>query len=240
MKPLALAANLLLSIFIGAQAAEAPNAAEATPAPKRTLLKFAAPKGVPTGGRIDGDGGSRGAEDKDKLPALYVLVPDQTALTTQEAPSLFWFQTGGANTRFELTLNEPKNPKPLLKVSSEKSEKPGIHRISLAKQNVSLKPGITYKWNVAWVPKADNRSLNVVAGGLIKRVEPEPKLTAELAHAKGVDLAGVYAQNGIWYDALEAISNSIEATPNDRELRRLRAGLLEQAGLKVAAEAERK
>jgi hypothetical protein len=236
------AATLLLSGLAHAQAPADPvKSAEAPAAPaKRSLLKYTAPKGAATGVRIDGDGGSRGTEDKDRLPALYVLVPNQAALTTQEAPSLFWFQSAGADRRFEVTLNEPKNPKPLLKVGSEKSEKAGIHRISLAKQNVTLKPGITYKWTVAWVPKPDNRSLNVVAGGSIKRVEADASLTAALADAKGADKASVYAQNGIWYDALEAISNAIEAAPDDKELRALRAELLEQVGLKVAAAAERK
>lgn len=243
MKSLTIAAaTVLLSALAYAQApAEPPKPAEAAPAaPKRTLLKFSAPKGLPTGGRIDGDGGSRGTEDKNKLPTLYVLVPDQTALTTQEAPSLFWFQSAGANTRFEVTLNEPKNPKPLLKVAIDKSEKAGIHRISLAKQNVTLKQGVTYKWTVAWVPKADNRSLNVVAGGSIRRVEPDANLTSALAEAEGAEQAVVYAKNGIWYDALEAISNAIEAAPDDKELQRLRADLIEQAGLKLAEAGKRK
>jgi hypothetical protein len=221
---------------VSAPAATVPSA---TP-PKRTLLKFSAPKGAATGGRIDGDGGSRGVEDKNRLPALYVLVPDQTALTTHEAPTLFWHQTGGANTRFELTITEPKNPKPLLKLATDKSEKAGIHRVSLAKQNVTLKPGVTYKWTVAWVPKADNRSLNVVAGGSIQRVEPDPQLVTALEGAPLVDQAGVFAQHGIWYDALESLSNAIEASPEDKTLRMMRADLLEQAGLKVAAAGERK
>lgn len=250
MKPFALlAATALLCVSAHAQApAEpakpvepAPAAPAATPAPaKRSLLKYTAPKGATTGGRIDGDGGSRGTSDKDKLPALYVLVPEQAALTTHEAPTLFWYQTAGANTRFELTLTEPKNPKPLLKLATDKSEKSGIHRVSLAKQNVTLKPGVTYKWTVAWVPKADNRSLNVVAGGSIQRVEADPKLATALEGAPLLDQAGVFAQNGIWYDALESLSNAIEAAPEDKSLRIMRADLLEQAGLKVAASGERK
>ena len=198
----------------------APRPRPPLPRPRRRSARSSntpPPKARRPAGRIDGDGGSRGTSDKEKLPALYVLVPDQAALTTHEAPTLFWYQTGGANTRFELTLTEPKNPKPLLKLATDKSEKSGIHRVSLAKQNVTLKPGVTYKWTVAWVPKADNRSLNVVAGGSIQRVEPDPKLATELEGAPLLDQAGVFAQNGIWYDALESLSNAIEAAPEDKE-----------------------
>lgn len=246
--PALLAATALLCVSAHAQtpaepakpvdpAAAAPVPA-ATPAPKRSLLKYTAPKGATTGGRIDGDGGSRGPDGK--LPVLYVLTPNHLSLTTHEAPTLYWYQEHGSNTRFEFTLTEPKNPKPLLKLATEQSLKSGIHFIALAKQNVVLKPGVTYKWTIAWVPKSDNRSLNLVAGGSIQRVERDAKIATAVEGAPLVDQAGVFAQNGIWYDALESLSNAIEAAPEDKSLRNLRADLLEQAGLKVAASGERK
>lgn len=244
MKTLSLlAAALLFAPFAQAQTtpAEPVKAPEPAAAPvKRSLLKYTVPAGATTGGRIDGDGGSRGTEDKDKLPAIFALVPNQTALTTREQPTLFWYQASGANTRFELTVIEPKSAKPLLKLITEKSDKTGIHRVSLAKQNVTLQPGITYKWTVAWVPKEDNRSLNVVAGGSIQRVAADAKLTAALEGAPLADQANAFAQSGIWYDALESLSNAIEAAPEDKDLRTMRADLLDQAGLKVAAASERK
>jgi hypothetical protein len=236
--PTLLALASLLAIHAQAQApAEAAKPAEPAPA-KRTLLKYTPPKTASSGTRIDGDGASRGSGEK--LPSLYVLAPNHTALTTREQPSLFWYQTGPAKTRFELTLTEPKNPKPLLKVGTDKSDQAGIHRISLAKQKVTLKPGVAYKWTVAWVPDPANRSQDVLASGSIQRIEPDAKLTAALADAKGLDKAEAYAQGGIWYDALEALSNEIDAAPKDKSLHAQRAALLEQAGLKEAAAGERK
>ena len=239
MKALALllTTSLLLTHAPAQEPAKAAEAAPAAPA-KRGLLKYSPPKTAASGTRIDGDGASRGSGDK--LPSLYVLAPNHTALTTREQPSLFWYQTGPAKTRFELTLTEPKNPKPLLKVGTPTSEQPGIHRISLAKQKITLKPGVPYKWTIAWVPDPANRSQDVVASGTIQRVEPEAALTTALADAKGVEKAAVYAQNGIWYDALEAVSNEIDAAPKSKDLRAQRSALLEQAGLKEAAAAERK
>jgi hypothetical protein len=235
--PLLLTAALFVCHSYG-QAPEAPKPAEGSAPPaKRTLLKYTPPKTAGSGARIDGDGGSRGPGKK--LPSLYVLAPNHTALTTREQPSLFWYQTAAANTHFELTLTEPKNPKPLLKVATDKADG-GIHRVSLAKNKVTLKPGVAYKWTIAWVPDAANRSQDVIASGSIERSEPEAKLTAELANAKGVEKAAVYAQNGIWYDALEALSNEIDASPKSKDLHAQRAALLEQAGLKDAAASERR
>jgi hypothetical protein len=220
-----------------ADASAKPADPSAKPA-RRTLLKYTPPKNTTGGSRIDGDGGSRGLAEK--LPALYVLAPNHPGLTTREQPSLFWYQSAPANTRFEVTLIQPKHPKPLLRLGIGKAEKAGIHRVSLAKQNVLLQPGIVYKWTVAWVPDSANRSLNIIASGTIQRTEPDAKLAAGLAAAPDLDKAALYAQSGIWYDALEAISNEIEAAPGNKELRAARANLLEQAGLKEAAAAERR
>ena len=44
-------------------------------------------------------------------------------------------------------------------------------------------------------------------------------------------LAGIYAEAGLWYDALAAVSEMIERAPDNRELRRQRAALLAQVGL---------
>ena len=241
MKALALllTTSLLISHAPAQAQAETAKPADAAPAApaKRGLLKYSPPKTAATGTRIDGDGASRGSGDK--LPSLYVLAPNHTALTTREQPSLFWYQTGPAKTRFELTLTEPKNPKPLLKVATDKADG-GIHRVSLAKHGVSLKPGISYKWTIAWVPDPANRSQDVIASGAIRRIEPEAKLTAALADVKGIEKAAVYAQHGIWYEALETVSNEIDAAPKNKDLRAQRAALLQQAGLKEAAASERR
>ncbi|MEA3211929.1 MAG: hypothetical protein QOE70_4986 [Chthoniobacter sp.] len=231
--------TFLLLAHTQAQTPAEPAKPDAPTAPaKRTLLKYTPPKTAASGTRHDGDGGSRGSGEK--LPSLYVLAPNHTALTTREQPSLFWFQTGPATTRLELTLTQPKNPKPLLKVGAEKAGDGGIHRIPLAKHNVTLTPGVTYKWSVALVPDPANRSQDVIASGTIQRIEPEAKLTAALGTAKADDRAPIYAANGIWYDALEALSDQIDAAPKDKGLRVERAALLDQAGLKDAAAADRR
>ena len=211
--------------------------------PKRTILKYTPPKTAGSGLRADTDGGSRAGGAK--LPSLFVLTPDHMGITTQAQPSLFWFQDGPApkdvGARFELTLVDPKNPKPVLKVGApladQKDGGAGIHRIQLARQKITLEPGVAYKWSVALVPDANNRSQDLVASGVIQRSEPSAELTAELAKT---DKAAAYAANGVWYDALSALSDQIDAAPKDATLRAARADLLQQAGLKAAAEFERK
>ena len=160
-----------------------PTAAETKPAEgtatraKPKSLSYSTPKGS-RGSRSDGDGGSRGGVD-DKLPSLFVMAPKHTALTTQEQPALFWFQTGPASAGFELIVTEPKKATPLISLRSSKNQEGGIHSVSLARLKKSLEPNVNYQWSVALIPDAKNRSKDVVATGEIQRVPAPQDLAAK-------------------------------------------------------------
>jgi Domain of Unknown Function (DUF928) len=182
-------------------------------------------------------GGARG-EAVDAV--LIALVPNHVALTTQSQPSLFWFQSKPAKAKFELTVVEPKNPKPLVSLTAPQADKAGIHRVKLAKYKVELQPDVAYEWSVAIVPDAENRSRDVVAKGVIKRINPPGDLATHVETAGDVERAALYAQAGIWYDAFESVSNAIEAHPDDASLHAQRASLLKQVGLSEAAAFDQK
>jgi hypothetical protein len=81
------------------------------------------------------------------------------------------------------------------------------------------------------VPDSDRRSKDILAGGAIERVETPQELKAKLAQTAKKEAPFVYAEAGIWYDALGAISDLIEAAPQDQELQKQRAAMLAQVGL---------
>ncbi len=178
-------------------------------------------------------GGSRGTGTASVT--LDVLAPDETGVTTKEQPSLFWFQSKPADAKFELTLLQENKAKPLVQVTVERSSKAGIQRLKLSDHGVKLSPGIEYQWVVALVTDPENRSSDLIASGVIKRIAPAAELTAKVANAKASELAQIYADAGIWYDSLTALSDQIEANPADSSLKESRADLLRQVGLKSAA-----
>jgi hypothetical protein len=181
-------------------------------------------------------GGSRGTGDA--AIALDVLAPDDIGTTTQEQPSLFWFQSRPAEARFELTLLQQNKVKPLIQVKAERASKAGIQRLRLSDHGVKLTPGVEYQWVVALVSDPDNRSTDQVASGVIKRVAPAADLKEKISQATAASLANLYADAGIWYDALAALSDQIEAQPENKALRQTRAELLRQVGLNAASQAE--
>lgn len=181
-------------------------------------------------------GGSRGTEDP--TITLDVLAPADIGLTTQVQPSLFWYQSQPADAKFELTLLQDKQIKPLVQVKVELASQAGIQRLKLADHGVKLTPGVEYQWVVALVTDTDNRSTDLVASGVIKRIEPAADLKEKISQATPASLAGIYAEAGIWYDALAAVSDEVEAQPDNQSLRSARSDLLRQVGLKGAAQAE--
>ena len=61
-----------------------------------------------------------------------------------------------------------------------------------------------------------------------KELEP---VKAKLAKASNNETPFIYAEAGLWYDALKSISDLIDAAPQNLELRKQRTALLTQVGL---------
>ena len=208
--------------------AKATSASGQAPQPA-IVYKFT--KGSVAAARVTG--GSRGSGDA--AVTLDVLTPDETGLTTQEQPSLFWYQSKPAKARFELTIMEEDAVKPVFETNFERASKAGIQRLRLADQGVKLAVGVEYKWVVALVTDPNNRSSDLVASGFIKRVEASPELKVKLKDAAPSAVPAIYAEAGIWHDALGSLTDLIEAQPADKALVAERADLLRQVGLKAAA-----
>ena len=231
---------VLLSCRPGWESAFAqPTAQKEKPAQKQAAgtpspVKFRPPTtGAPS---VRVTGGSRGTGDS--TITLDVLAPDDIGVTTSEQPSLFWFQSKPADAKFELTLLQENKVKPLVQVLIERSSKAGIQRLKLSEHGAKLVPGVEYQWVVALVTDPNNRSTDLVASGVIKRVEPGADLKGKISKATPASLASVYAEAGIWYDALSVLSDQIEAQPENKSLRAARSDLLRQVGLKAAAGSE--
>src|SRR5688572_5834417 len=126
-------------------------------------------------------GGTRGVGTP--RASVAVLAPNHTGFTVSSQPTLYWYLSQQAPVRIELTLVDDASVKPLLEHALTTSPQPGIHAISLKELGVTLKPGVDYRWHVALVHDAKQRSGDVTSSGTV-RVVPEPDaLKAQLAQA---------------------------------------------------------
>ena len=197
-----------------------------TEAPASPPLYTPPKRGAP-GGRIGG--GTRGTQRE--VFMLSVLAPDHSGFTTSEQPSLYWFISSSTSLPVELTVMDPQGIKPILETRLPPPVAAGVHRIRLSDFNIRLAPGAAYRWFVSVVPDGDRRSKDITAGGAIERVEMPEGLKAKVAQVPTSDLPSLYGEAGLWYDTVAAISELIEAAPQDQALRKQRTALLAQVGL---------
>jgi len=174
-------------------------------------------------------GGLRGAR---ALPEPLALAPGHLAQTASPQPALFWYidAVPAGPVQIVFTLIDAEGVDPVVEASLDPPTRAGIHRIRLADHGVELEPGVEYEWSIAVVVDPAQRARDVVTTGYIQRVAQPASLEGAVA------TAARYAAAGLWYDALETISDSIREAPDDVELRRHRSGLLRQAGLGAAVE----
>ncbi len=206
------------------------SAAPLTPEPMPKAPIYRPPLGDAPKTRVDGH--VRGTDDA--ALTLTVLSPEHVGLTTREQPSLYWFQSKAVNTRFELTIVEKNATKPVLEAKFDGGGG-GIQRVRLSDYHISLTEGVEYRWSVAIVVDPENRSSDIVASGTIKRVKPGEKLLRRLKGAPAAELPYIYADEGVWYDSLEALSELVDAKPRDAKLHEIRAVYFMQVGLHDAA-----
>jgi hypothetical protein len=170
-------------------------------------------------------GGVRGAT---ALPQPLALAPDHVGHTLRSTPSLFWHIDGTPpeTARIVFTLVLVDGVEPILERELPIPAATGIQRVRLADLGVSLDPEVDYAWSVSLLA-GDDRAADLVSEGALRRVGAD-------ALEGRPPSARAFAEQGLWYDALEALSDALEAVPGDAELGAQRDSLLRQAGLGAA------
>jgi uncharacterized protein DUF928 len=175
--------------------------------------------------------------------SLSVLAPNETGFTTREKPTIYWYVSETIHSPVELTLTitEPLRDAatPSLELTLQPPVSRGVHALRLDQHAIVLKPGVEYQWFIAVVNNPAQRSGDVIAGGSIKRVANADEVQDRVKRAPQALRAALYAERGLWYDAIDELSQQISANPEDRRLRQQRAALLEQVGLAEAAAFDR-
>jgi hypothetical protein len=183
--------------------------------------------------RISGGTRGRGAGQLQ----VDVLAPERTGLTLRRNPTLYWFSSRPITARIELTIVDDATNKTVLKAFLPSPVAAGLHEYALAGTPVILNDGSNYQWSVTVVQSPKEPSRNIVASGMIRPVASVPNGLVMPAGATGSSTS--YASAGLWYDALDAISQAIRQAPANRQLRLQRAELLDDVGLHEAAAFDR-
>jgi len=186
-----------------------------------------------------GGGGFRGSRCVQDNKPLTALIPQESAnLTTANFPTWFFYipQNSAKNAVFRLVDEEDKE---IYQTNVEIPHKPGVISVSIPPTSTSSKlaVGKSYSWYFSLVCDPEDLSKNEFVGGVTQRIAPSPDLVTKLKNAKTMfDRANIYAQAGIWQETLTILAQLRRDNPNNSDLAKIWANLLQQVGLKEIAE----
>lgn len=186
-----------------------------------------------------GPEGVRGGCGSNRQLNLTALVPqNKIGRTVSEYPTLFFYLPKTDAQLAEFTLLDPSG-KEIYKQTFTISNLSGVIGVSIpANKNVSpLEVGKNYRWNFTVICDSQDRSADVFQMGTVRRVELSADIRSELEKADPRRKTAIYAENGIWQDALSNLAAARRAQPDDAVLSADWADLLNAVNLgKIAKE----
>jgi len=219
--------------------AAAEKAPQPAPQRERDVPVYRPPK--PTRGSFPRNltGAATRSRGTPEAPLVVALAPDHLGLTVNAQPNLYWYLEKDSSIRVDFTLIDEQSVNPLLEITVAGPLRGGVHAVRLADHGLSLEPGRWYEWSVAVITGGRDPSEDRISRGFITRTPVPAGLTKELEARGAGDAVSVFAESGLWYDAITALSVGIETQPEKKSLRRERAALLDQVGLAPVAQYDR-
>ncbi|MEH1853940.1 MAG: DUF928 domain-containing protein [Nostoc sp.] len=191
------------------------------------------PPGPPPGGRVRG-GAKRSGPDGCKITKLDLtaLVPftqeadsviNVWGQTTVEHPSWFFYvpYTKDLPYAVEFVLQEDpdsKDSKEIYRKAIALPDKPGVIRVSLPTNTPALAVDKQYRWFFTINCDKEKNSPPTYVEGVIKRVNLSAATVKELETTEPRKRYAIYAQKGIWYEALTTLAELRQKKPQDAAL----------------------
>lgn len=184
------------------------------------LAQYTPPdRGLP--GRREGGGTRGGTECVVGDRTLTAFIPETVFGTTTDAsPKLYWYVPEiNAPTLEFMLLDEAGNEVYLAEIPSV--DGPGIISLEVPAEVMGdtstsrLEENQNYRWFFSIVCNESDRSGDVYTEGWLRRVSLDPMLDEQIKDQPAVTQSDLYAQAGIWYDAMDAIAQAQCQQPND-------------------------
>ncbi|MEG3975927.1 DUF928 domain-containing protein [Microcoleus sp. herbarium8] len=181
--------------------------------PIAALAKYTPPPN-PSKPKETGTNTTRGGScEGDSAAVLTALVPfSHVGQTISGHPTFTWFVPDRTSRPLQFRLFTRTGQ---LLYRTEMQSQPGIMSVALPSNLPQLSIGQSYQWQVVLVCDRNVPSRNVVAAAEIQVVAPAASLQTQLAAAQTpqqrIDL---YAEAGLWYDAIAQARKASETAQN--------------------------
>ncbi|MDJ1181233.1 DUF928 domain-containing protein [Roseofilum sp. BLCC_M91] len=185
-----------------------PSAANALPKPSFEIAQAFNPPGRGAPPRT-ADAGTRGCSvSEGNTKPLTALVPvKDLALTLKSHPTLFWYVPQAEGKTLVFTLLDKNDETIIYEKEVPAPSESGIVSIELSTEETEgLKTNELYHWYLSIVCDPQDRTGDIIVDGWIERMEANADLKAQIQHSDPETLPKIYAESGIWHDALSAMA----------------------------------
>ena len=171
-------------------------------------------------------------KDKKQKDLTPLLPKSKMGRTVSEYPLFFFYLPETEAQVAEFVLQDEKGNQ-IYQTTLKINNSSGIVGVSIpTNQNVSpLQIGKNYRWSVTLICDTEDRSKDVFEAGIVRRVELSADILRELDAADPREKTFIYAENGIWQDALSTLVAARRANPNDAMLKTDWESLLDSVNL---------
>jgi hypothetical protein len=176
-------------------------------------------------------GGTRGGCLPNQTTLMALMPNSNISQTVSGYPTFFWYVPATTAEVAEFVLLD-SNDREIYTTTFALDHQAGIIQLSLP--DATLPPltiGTEYQWYFSLICDMQDRSGDVFTSGWIQRIAPNPALTRQLEQVAENDRAKVYAEAGIWQDALMHLATLRTAQPNNAEIAQQWETLLESVDL---------
>jgi hypothetical protein len=174
---------------------------------------------------------------------VWLLCPaDHVGLTTRESPVIYWYLNEPTRLPVDIAVT-PKSERasePVLEITLKGPHQAGLRKLDLGAaaeggKPVKLESGRQYEVAIEVVERHAAGSANPVAFCRVERVPMSEPLTNALKASDESAAPAAFAKNGVWFDAIAALNDRIEAAKADpktaQALRAARRKLLMAQGI---------
>jgi len=188
--------------------------------------------------------GPRFIPPKDEIEAPYTgrtggpaLVPENKIARTVSDYPTFFFYLPQPNAELAEFILQDENGNQIYGQALTIKNLSGVIGVSIpANTNVPpLEVGKKYSWVFSLVCDPQDRAADKVEKGTVRRVELSADILRQLDAADPRQKIVIYAENGIWQDAVGNLAAARRANPNDKDLAADWESLLDSVTLRAIA-----
>jgi hypothetical protein len=185
---------------------------------------------------VSAGGSTRSSSCLSRNKIVTPLIPaNKLGLTFAEYPTFFWYVPRITVKTAKFLILTNKDQAVFYETSLTLPNKPGIISLTLPKNTPPLAVGKTYHWYLTIVCDAEDSSENPSVDGWVERTQPELSLSQALKKADLQKLPTIYADAGIWHEALISLVQLRRTQPNNIKVRLDWTQFLKSVGLNAIA-----